>query len=81
MNPSTLSENDVQLISLIERIENIETDEANLRADKKEIFKEAKSVGYDPKMIRWVIKMRKMDKDEQYELSELQKIYSKAAGL
>lgn len=81
MNPSTLSENDVQLISLIERIENIETDEANLRADKKEIFKEAKSAGYDPKMIRWVIKMRKMDKDEQYELSELQKIYSKAAGL
>ena len=66
---------------MIERIENIETDEANLRADKKEIFKEAKSVGYDPKMIRWVIKMRKMDKDEQYELSELQKIYSKAVGL
>lgn len=81
MNPSTLPANDQQLISLIERIENIETDEANLRADKKEIFKEAKSVGYDTKMVRWVIKMRKMDKDEQYELSELQKIYSKAAGL
>ncbi len=81
MNPSTLPANDQQLISLIERIENIETDEANLRADKKEIFKEAKSAGYDTKMVRWVIKMRKMDKDEQYELSELQKIYSKAAGL
>lgn len=81
MNPSTLQANDQQLISLIERIENIETDEANLRADKKEIFKEAKSAGYDTKMVRWVIKMRKMDKDEQYELSELQKIYSKAAGL
>lgn len=76
-----LPANDQQLISILERIERVEEDEAALRADKKEIFNEAKSAGYDTKMVRWLIKMRKMDKDEQYELTELQKIYSKAAGL
>lgn len=81
MNPTQIPANDQQLISILERIERIEEDEANLRTDKKEIYNEAKSSGYDTKMVRWLIRMRKMDKDEQYELSELQKIYSKAAGL
>lgn len=81
MNPSTLPANDAQLIAILERIERVEEDEANLRADKKEIYNEAKSSGYDTKMVRWLIKMRKMDRDEQEELNELQKIYSKAAGL
>lgn len=81
MNPTQIPANDAQLISLLERIERVEEDEANLRADKKEIYNEAKSAGYDTKMVRWLIKMRKMDRDEQDELNELQKIYSKAAGL
>jgi len=81
MNPTNLPANDAQLISLLERIETVEGQEADLRADKKTIYDEAKSVGYDTKMIRWLIRMRKMDKDEQAELSELQKMYSKAAGL
>ena len=81
MNPTQIPANDAQLISLLERIERVEEDEANLRADKKEIYNEAKSEGYDTKMVRWLIKMRKMDRDEQDELNELQKIYSKAAGL
>ncbi|MBO7044272.1 DUF2312 domain-containing protein [bacterium] len=81
MNPTQIPANDPQLISLLERIERVEEDEAALRADKKEIYNEAKSAGYDTKMVRWLIKMRKMDRDEQDELNELQKIYSKAAGL
>lgn len=81
MNPTQIPANDAQLISLLERIERVEEDEAALRADKKEIYNEAKSAGYDTKMVRWLIKMRKMDRDEQDELNELQKIYSKAAGL
>lgn len=81
MNPTQIPANDAQLISLLERIERVEEDEANLRVDKKEIYNEAKSAGYDTKMVRWLIKMRKMDRDEQDELNELQKIYSKAAGL
>jgi len=81
MNPSNLPANDEQLISILERIEKVEEDEAALRADKKEIYNEAKSDGYDTKMIRWLIKMRKLDSDEKAELSELQKMYSKAAGL
>lgn len=81
MNPTTLPSNDAQLISILERIEKVEEDEASLKADKKEIYNEAKSAGYDTKMVRWLIKMRKMDQDEKAELTELQKIYSRAAGL
>ena len=81
MNPSDLPANDPQLISLLERIETVEGQELELRADKKTIYDEAKSVGYDTKMIRWLIKMRKLDSDEKAELSELQQMYSKAAGL
>jgi uncharacterized protein (UPF0335 family) len=70
-----------QLISFIERIEHLNDEAASIAADIKEVLSEAKSSGYDPKMIKWCVKMRKMDKDEIEELSELEKMYSKAIGL
>lgn len=70
-----------QLISFIERIEHLNDEAASIAADIKEVLSEAKSAGYDPKMIKWCVKMRKMDKDEIEELSELEKMYSKAIGL
>lgn len=73
--------NSEQLVSIIERVEKLNEDAANIRADLKEIFGEAKSAGYDPKMIKWCVKMRAMDKDEIAELSELEKMYAKAINL
>ena len=70
-----------QLLSYIERVEKLNDDAAAIAADIKEVMSEAKSAGYDPKMIKWCIKMRKMDKDEIDELSELEKMYSRAIGL
>lgn len=70
-----------QLLSLIERIEHIEEDEANLRADKKEIYKEAKDAGYDPKYVRKMVALRKMDQDELDETDEVTKLYRKVLGL
>ena len=70
-----------QLTSIIERIEKLNEDAAAIAADIKEVYNEAKSAGYDPKMIKWCVKMRKMDKDEIEELSELEKMYSRAIGL
>ena len=53
-----------QLMTIIERIEKLNEDTANIAADIKEIFSEAKSAGFDPKYIRQMIRLRKLDPDE-----------------
>ena len=70
-----------QLLSIIERIEKLNVDAAAVAADIKEIYNEAKSAGYDPKYIRQMIKLRKMDKDEVYENDELTQMYRKLLGI
>lgn len=73
--------NKEQLLSIIERIEKLNEDAAVISADIKEIYNEAKSAGYDPKYIRQMIKLRKMDKDEVYENDELTQMYRKLLGI
>lgn len=70
-----------QLLTIIERIEKLNEESAAIAADIKEIFTEAKSAGYDPKYIRQMVRLRKMDPDELSESDELTKIYRKALGL
>ena len=50
-------------------------------ADIKEVYSEAKSAGYDPKYIRQMIRLRKLDPDELDEADELTKMYRDALGL
>lgn len=70
-----------QLLSIIERIEKLNEDAAAVAADIKEIYNEAKSAGYDPKYIRQMIKLRKMDPDELDENDELTQMYRKLLGI
>lgn len=70
-----------QLISIIERIEKLNEDKAAIQADIKEIYSEAKSAGYDPKYIRLIIKLRKLDPDELNENDELENLYRQSVGL
>lgn len=70
-----------QLVSIIERIEKLNEDAAAIAADIKEVYSEAKSAGFDPKYIRQMIRLRKMDQDELYETDELTKMYRNALGL
>lgn len=70
-----------QLLSIIERIEKLNEDTAAIAADIKEIYAEAKSAGYDPKYIRQMIRLRKMDPDELDENDELIKMYRNALGI
>ncbi|MDR1361173.1 MAG: DUF2312 domain-containing protein [Rickettsiales bacterium] len=70
-----------QLITLIERIEKLNEETAAIAADIKEIFTEAKSEGFDPKYIRQMIRLRKLDPDELDESDELTKMYRNALGL
>lgn len=57
-----------RLRSLIERIERLEEEKAAISSDIRDVFAEAKSAGFDPKIMRAVIKLRAMnaaDRDEQ----------------
>ncbi|MCQ2599117.1 MAG: DUF2312 domain-containing protein [Alphaproteobacteria bacterium] len=69
------------LTSFIERVEKLNEESAAIAADIKEIFNEAKSAGYDPKYIRQMIRLRKMDPDELEETDELTQMYRTALGL
>ena len=70
-----------QLLTIIERIEKLNEDVANIAADMKEIYAEAKSAGFDPKYIRQMIRLRKLDPDELEETDELTKMYRSALGI
>ena len=56
-----------QLKSFIERIERLEEEKRALGEDIKEVYAEAKGTGFEPKIMRQILKIRKMDKDEHDE--------------
>jgi uncharacterized protein (UPF0335 family) len=70
-----------QLKSFIERIERLEDEKRALGEDIKEVFAEAKSTGFDAKIMRQIIKIRKMDKDEHDEQESLLDLYKRALGM
>ena len=70
-----------RLRQLIERIERLEDEKAALAADIREIYAEAKAVGFDAKIMRQIIKLRKMDTADQQELEALIDTYKHALGM
>ena len=70
-----------QLKSFIERIERLEEEKRALGEDIKEVFAEAKGTGFEPKIMRQILKIRKMDKDEHDEQESLLDIYKRALGM
>lgn len=70
-----------KLMSIINRLENINEDITALTEDKKAIMAEAKGSGFDTKAIAHVIKKRKMDKAKRDEMDALYATYEAAAGL
>ena len=68
------------LKSIIERIEKLEDERKNLQEDIKIIFAEAKSAGFDTKVLRMVIASRKKDQAEWEEQQMLLETYMKALG-
>jgi len=61
--------------AFVERIERIEEDIKALNEDKKQVYAEAKGEGFDVKILREVIKLRKQDQDELDEKQSLLEIY------
>jgi len=70
-----------RLKSFIERIERLSAEQAALAEDVKEIFAESKGAGFDPKIIRKIIRLRKMDKAKRNEEDELLNLYCAAIGM
>ena len=71
-----------RLASLVQRIERLEEERKELAADLKEIFQEAKSEGYDVKVLRALIRERRTDESERAEHEALLDTYRAAlAGL
>jgi uncharacterized protein (UPF0335 family) len=70
-----------RLKSFIERIERLEEEKRALAEDIKEVFAEAKGTGFDTKIMRQIIKIRKMDKDELDEQETLLDVYKRALGM
>lgn len=70
-----------QLLSIIQRVEKLNEDSAAIAADLKEVMSEAKSAGYDPKYIKRMVDLRKLDPDELDEQDELTRVYRNAIGL
>jgi uncharacterized protein (UPF0335 family) len=69
-----------QLKSVIERIERLEEDKAAISADLKEVYLEAKGNGFDVKIIRKVIRLRKQDTAKRQEEDALIDLYLSAIG-
>jgi uncharacterized protein (UPF0335 family) len=70
-----------RLKSFIERIERLEEEKRALAEDIKEVYAEAKGTGFDTKIMRQLIKLRKMDKDDLDEQETLLDVYKRAIGM
>jgi len=75
------SKKDEKLKSFIERIERLNEEKNSITLDIKEVFSEAKSIGYDPKIMRKILVLRKMDVDERLEQEALLDTYRNALGI
>lgn len=69
-----------QLRSFIERIERLEEEKANLSTDIREVYALAKSCGFEPKVMRQVIRLRKLDREDRQEQEALLDLYLSAIG-
>ena len=70
-----------RLTSLIERIESLEEEKKDISSDIRDIFAEAKSAGFDVKIMRAVLKLRKMNAADRDEQEILLETYRKALDL
>ena len=70
-----------QLNTFVDRIERLEEEKKELTADIREVFSEAKGAGFDVKVLRQVLKLRKMDPADRAETEFLRDEYKKLLGI
>ena len=75
------TETDDRLRLLIERIERLAEEKKGIADDIKDVYSEAKATGYDAKIVREVIRLRKMSPDDRAEFETVLDLYKSALGL
>lgn len=76
-----MTDTNERLKSFIERIERLTEEKDGIQAGIRDIYAEAKATGYEPKIMRKIVKMRKMTKDALMEEENLTDLYAIAVGL
>lgn len=79
MEPNTAEAK--HLLAFIERIERLEEDKKQVSEDIKDVYAEAKGTGYDIKIVRKIVSIRKQDKDKRREEEEILELYMTALGM
>jgi uncharacterized protein (UPF0335 family) len=72
---------DDRLRLLIERVERLEEEKKGIADDIRDVYMEAKAVGYDAKIMRQIVKLRKMAPDDRAEMEAILDTYKAALGL
>jgi len=79
MSEATVS--DEQLRLFIERVERLEEEKKGIADDIRDTYNEAKSNGYDPKIMRQIVRLRKMPVHDRKELEAILDVYKSALGI
>ena len=72
---------DDQLRLFIERVERLEEEKKGIADDIRDVYSEAKSQGYDTKIMKQVVRLRKMSADDRQEMETILDLYKAALGL
>ena len=70
-----------QLKSFIERVERLEGEKRTISEDITEVYSEAKANGFDPKILRKIVALRKLDASKRQEQEEILETYMRALGM
>ena len=70
-----------RLRTIIERIERLEEEKKALSEDIREVYSEAKGAGFDVKVIRQLVRLRKMDATDRSEMEQVLDVYKRALGM
>ena len=66
---------------LIERVERLEEEKKGIAEDIRDVYAEAKAVGYDAKIMRQIVRLRKMKPDDRAEMEAILDVYKAALGI
>jgi len=72
---------DDRLRLLIERVERLEEEKKGIADDIRDVYAEAKATGYDAKIMRQIVRLRKMSADDRAEMEAILDTYKAALGL
>ena len=70
-----------QLKAIVERIERLEADKAEIASDIRDVYAEAKGNGFDVKALRTIVRLRKQDANERAEQETILETYMQALGM